>query len=353
MQIPKSTSSKRYPNFIRQNEVVHSFEKQEKVFPKIGLPNCSASFSVSKYENAILLHLEQLCDKLVNERTLQVDNSNYPDIIDYQAGQKQEFRDIIGKITTRLQKEPKSFILKKKNKVSIILPFELKAYGITYVKGADFFNVLFNIRLNSTLNIPGMNSIFDEHNSIKEFSSKKNLKVVFSGNGGKGLWDLATMSMRGLKSCQRWGNTHARCLVGSLIDPYAGIVYITNNNKTARGPKMLRRAVVRFVVHKKTGDPAIMLERIYPHDYNGGLHDYITFNIFANFIASKTKSKFKILYGEDKESITNYFIPKSHPVDKLIEYTSNHGLSSALSYRDSKIEYYDSEKYKDVSKLYK
>jgi len=98
-----------------------------------------------------------------------------------------------------------------------------------------------------------------------------------------------------------------------------------------------------------------MVERIYPHDYNGGMTDVITLVAFMNFIEKKTKSKFPIIYGDNQEDSQNYFIPLTKPVNELIATSPERGLESSreLSYRDSKIQYDKSPKYKDVSKLFK
>src|ERR1700691_2673713 len=80
------------------------------------------------------------------------------------------------------------------------------------------------------------------------------LSVVFSSDP----WDMTTMSMRGIESCQSWGrfgdyndydnympqNAHCRKLTGSIIDPCCAIIYITDHTPTQYGSKMLARAVV-------------------------------------------------------------------------------------------------------------
>src|SRR5277367_6188894 len=98
MQAPKSIKSNQYPEFIRSNRVIQSFEKQEKVFPKIGLRNGSNAFSLGENGvEAVLVYLENLRQLLVNEAANQVDTSRvdgigttYPDD---QAHNKKAFRD--------------------------------------------------------------------------------------------------------------------------------------------------------------------------------------------------------------------------------------------------------------------
>lgn len=220
-KIPRTITSDQYPEFIRANDALKKFSKQEKIFPKIGLKNSSEAIS-----------------------------------------------------------------------------------GTVIDRGWDF----------------------------------KNARIVFSGNGNKCLWDLATMSMRGIESCQKWTSSYAHCLAGSMIDPYAGIIYITDDDNYEHGTRMIKRSVVRFVVNKKNKKPAILIERVYPHNYDTGVADANTFNLFKSFIKKKINNKFPII-----RSRSGHFIPITKAVNSLPKYD--------YSYRDSKIGYGSSPKYKDPSKL--
>lgn len=361
MQAPKSITSKQYPEFIRTNKVIQAFEKQEKVFHKIGLRNCSGVFTLGKYEeDAIDDYLDKLQQLLINEVAIQEDTSGIDGYgipyFDCNGDNKRAFRNAASILTEAIEKDPASFVSKKRGKISLALPFEFKTTWQTYPKGHDLFKAIQSLISNSTVNtLDRMKSLFDEHNSFDHVLKKNGLRIVFSGNGGKGLWDLATMSMRGINSCQKWGNVHANALVGSLIDPYAGIIYVTDNKKLSHGINMIRRSVVRFVVHKTSRRPAVMIERVYPHDYDGGMGDPITYFAFGNFIERKTKGKFTIICGENRAEAQKYFIPLTEPVNKLIATSSERNILSdrELSYRDSKIQYNKSPKYQDVSKLFK
>lgn len=90
----------------------------------------------------------------------------------------------------------------------------------------------------------------------------KNLQVAFSSDGDVGMWDIATMAMRGISSCQSWSAGRRANLIGSMIDPCCGIIYLTDNKESAHGKNMLHRSVVRYVVHESYG-PCLFLERIY------------------------------------------------------------------------------------------
>lgn len=143
-------------------------------------------------------------------------------------------------------------------------------------------------------------------------------RLIFSSDGNKGMYDIATMSMRGIKSCQSWDHRYSKSLIGSMVDPYAGIIYIENDKGI-----MISRAVVRFVLSYGLKIPCILIERMYGH---------IQYNIFTSFLEIKTGSKFPIYYAPNNTDIRyDYFIPSSSPVNK----TSR----KSLSYRDSNLRY--------------
>ena len=132
----------------------------------------------------------------------------------------------------------------------------------------------------------------------------KNAKIVFTSDGLTGLWDLATMSMRGATSCMHWSNHHHSHLVGSIVDPCCGIVYITDGSITERGLAIKERSLVRLLInedkifictaestYKDTGNKD-------PYNYKDRNVDYhITEKVIVNFL--KTKSTIPVLsYSE-------------------------------------------------------
>jgi hypothetical protein len=178
---------------------------------------------------------------------------------------------------------------------------------------------------------------------------QKNVTIVFSGSGYKRLWDIATMSMRGVSSCQNWDDPFSRRLVGSMLDPYAGIVYTTTGFNTPLGINMVDRAVVRFVVSNRRKGPALLIEPIYgasvndddwdANDDDNGSVDIQ--NMFADFLRKKTKNKLHILHAHRLTG--EYAIPLTQPVSEIRD--------DIRSYRDSGIPYRNVRKYYDVSKL--
>lgn len=107
----------------------------------------------------------------------------------------------------------------------------------------------------------------------------KEYSLIFSSDGSDGAWDILTMAMRGIKSCQRWDGDHPQCLIGSVLSRFIGIIYITSGVeadtkpaagtngymfKYAIGPKMMRRCLVRYVFDSDESKPHIVLDKMYP-----------------------------------------------------------------------------------------
>jgi len=163
-------------------------------------------------------------------------------------------------------------------------------------------------------------------NCEEKIDSKR--KIVFSGSGNRALWDIATMSMRGISSCQSWIGSHREKLIGSMADPYCGIIYITTGKETSKGLRMAKRALVRFVVNDSTQKPALLIERIYPiidtcYDFDVRRR---TYSLFESFLARKTNNRYPIIaVGND------HAIPMSYAVSEIPEH--------CRSYRDSDIDY--------------
>jgi hypothetical protein len=184
----------------------------------------------------------------------------------------------------------------------------------------------------------------------------KNLSICFTSDGNKGYWDLATMSMRGVSSCMEWSSGNATSLIGTILDPYAGMVYITNGTSTKHGEKIIARSVVRLAVNRRgKHKPIILLEPIYT---NGIINTSVYSAIFRSFISSMIKNKADVecLYkdiGYD-DGYTQYVIPVSEQVNDIIQVEDTYGMDdedSILSYRDSGINYDHIKKFYNPMKV--
>jgi hypothetical protein len=186
--------------------------------------------------------------------------------------------------------------------------------------------------------------------------TKKKLKICFSSDGNKGFWDIATMSMRGIKSCMNWDSNHSKALVGSILDPYMGMIYITDGSKTRYGNKIIARAVVRLVIDNKN-KPRLFLERVYD---NTIINTTAAILIFKSFLEKRTNLKIDI--GDNVEEMdedyinevnwANLRIPITEAVESILVFEYNNCVGdSMLSYSDAELEYKDVKKFRDVEKV--
>jgi hypothetical protein len=329
----------KFPSFIKEHKVFKKFPKSIKIFPKLGLKNCEEKVNKNNFLKEFLL--QALAGSILEE-------------LNYSNTHNKDINYIKNRIKVLIKNKPESFISKSLN---LILPekIESKNKQLSFKKGSDFFKAL------SDLNEVCYSISIDKHDYTKALipaiPNVKKMKVVFSSIGDSGLWDIATMSMRGISSCQKWGNSHALALVGTMADPYAGIIYLTNGQKTKYGSKMLRRAVVRFVINKKN-KTAILIEQLYPREQ---VNDKATVLLFKSFLKNKTGGKYEVFYtgGDDEDNLGySYDIPSSKQVEYLsngdyIDYDdcyNDYDHDDYLSYRDSGIDYRKNKKYFDAAK---
>lgn len=151
----------------------------------------------------------------------------------------------------------------------------------------------------------------------------KNAKIVFSSDGITGLWDIATMSMRGAMSCMHWRNPHSTHLIGSMVDPVCGIVYITDGQITDYGSSMIKRALVRMGIDDNK--PFLIVDKIYAKTKNTDPLTYdncdkfvhTTSELFVNFIQSKSKIPVYSRSNLPASLVRNAFVPQASIVSHL------------------------------------
>jgi hypothetical protein len=360
--IPTSFKSKKYPDFIRNNIFMKVYEKPEKVFPNIGLKNCEMKLSSLKMTGTSIYSsfISSLLDELASAATALykkgLEKKNYKNL-------QNDIYNITNEIEDRdYDNEYKNFIImNKKNNYTLVFP-QTSYYGCKIQK----FSVLklnkerelipllsdLNTHLNAAKITP-INTTINTKLTAEDMCSidANNISICFSSDGQKGYWDIATMSMRGISSCMRWSGEHSRSLIGSILDPYAGIIYLTGNKTTKYGKKMLARSVVRMVVNNKN-KPLLLMEPVYPHQYE--YDDDISF-IFKTFLEQKTGLEVKISdcdsyydYGGNKLSI-----PLTEITQSIQDMNGDTGYDDYgySSYRDSGISYKKIDKFFNPKKV--
>lgn len=150
----------------------------------------------------------------------------------------------------------------------------------------------------------------------------KDYYVVFSATGEQGAWDICTMSMRGISSCQSWEgkaedlSPYNRSLVGSVLSKYIGIIYLTTGEESEKyGSRMIARCLVRFAINSENkNEKVIILDQMY------NAHDPEIAKLFVDCLQKRTPLKVLDYSGKefvDLPFITNISVPGERTLWRL------------------------------------
>jgi hypothetical protein len=314
---------KEVPEFITGHKVFKTEMKVSKIFPSIGLTNFKESCDIAKplldlkKENFVSHLITAMLNGLIaardeamaigdriqflllgEERTAQLAKIDdvynlvvliknlIPQIDTYNNAFERVVQTSEGRIVLRLVEE----VLDRNGKA-------------VFRKNESLFKVFAKLRDQFTAN--NLNFInLEQSAEFKTFCAEnvpnKKYQVIFSAEGTEGAWDLLTMSMRGIKSCQRWDGDYPRCLIGSIVSKFVGIIYITSgadfefkcpmpngNVVTGNGSKMMRRSLVRYAIDADEGKPCLIIDRMYPLQQGQDV-DEETLKVFMKALTSKT-----------------------------------------------------------------
>jgi hypothetical protein len=200
---------------------------------------------------------------------------------------------------------------------------------VLFKKGATIKSIMKDLILRTqNLNSSYPERVFKEVSNMLA-SDKKTHKVVFSTNP----WDILTMSMRGIDSCMEWGSTHRNCLIGSVLDPYLGVMYVTNGQRTSYGSHMNFRSVVRLVKKKNgagsKGKFHLYVEGAYPNDDDEDTNFAVT-EMFRSVLAKRIKNNSRIESVVKTSDSYSYYVPYTVQT-RGAEYRTY--FDSALSYQ--------------------
>lgn len=231
-------------------------------------------------------------------------------------------RDIVGETMQNLDGK----IVLKLYK-DVIDPNEKNTYNgvvrdkILYKKGQSWHSIYSGIRENCAeygINVQPIATteagrVFDRENI-----PNKKFNIVFSSEGNEGAWDIATMSMRGIKSCQRWDGEYPRCLIGSIFSRFVGIMYLTSGVPsenygayTGLGSKMIRRCVVRYAIDADQEKPCILLDKMYPE------FDKDILSVFIDAISKRTS--LSVHYSPDLGNKTRHMYLPNEAIRNSIQ----------------------------------
>src|ERR1700722_3896680 len=298
------------PKWVSSHPIFKEVDKISKVFPRVGLPNSEGDCAIDNNDNAkkSAKRLLTSISSLLSERmkTLKAYSKEHPNISAARKEKLKQSIELLESIKAQI-KIKDDCITVNNGRITLNLPGDITLEGErrpTLRKGEGLFRV-YN-KANELLKESKFNAMhkLEDLDNFKTFSTdnlpNNGFKIVFSSDGADGLWDIATMSMRGVSSCQSWNGEYKHCMIGSLIDPFVGIIYLTSGNKfNEYGTKMIKRCIVRFAISQKEKKPVIVLDNMYPE------YDKKVVEQFISFLKEKSNNKFNVIYAPNSHSKLN------------------------------------------------
>ncbi len=272
------------PNWLRNHPVLKNKPKIKKIFPHIGL---------NSFREEVKLEINQIdkrkiVEDVLNEISstiisLRVTIATWSDELEYDYP-RNEHKEIVSKLNNfhKILYTLSTVIVRSiYSNDELTLIDEVKEGTYHFRKGEKIFRVYGKIKkiyselCNESPIKTYCNHSMPDINNIPEVKKYNNLLgdnkyyIVFNSDDN-GTWDVCTMSMRGITSCQSWDyetegdrKPLQNALIGSILSKYIGIIYLTSGSKMVLGEKMLKRCVVKFVTHKNTKIPYIVIDRMY------------------------------------------------------------------------------------------
>lgn len=341
-------SKRGYPSFIKKHQVFEKLPRVDKIFPLIGLPNFREPVEITNTDEA-KQYATTLGNKIAAELTARArDLQNQLNARLFITDQKRgmlcsKIQNIINLCTAvafSMQNYGYDYIQTVDGRLALKLRSDIYGNEIPFKKD----NLVFvNPAFKQGENILGIFAKLKEwaaefsvnFNRVEQFQEFKDFSrtnvggrqyhAVFSSTGEDGLWDIATISMRGISSCQSWNSTQSKGLVGSISSKYVAVMYLESDQEIpGYGRKMLNRCVVRFCVNNKTKRPMLIIDKMYPSDNKSVI------DTFKRLLAKK--SGLEVVYVPERSSdMSSCYMPT--------EFSHQFLKEQERSYMDFKLNY--------------
>jgi len=277
-------SKRPYPEWLKSHTVFRELSKIDKVFPKIGLPNfkepcdimntAEATTEATRLGTKFIAELNNVSRALYTKLDTELKTNakernencakmqsliNLINNVVYSLNYQDYAKVVEGRVVLRLRAD----IFSPENKNPVFRKDEAVLRVIN-----KLWDMLEEFKIPTTKT--------DQYQEFKDFSRvnvpNKKYTIAFSSSGEEGAWDIGTISMRGVTSCQSWNAPQSRGLIGSIASKFVGVMYLASEQEIpGYGSKMLNRSMVRFAIHKSTKKPALILDRMYPNQNNDTL----------------------------------------------------------------------------------
>jgi len=335
---------KNIPDFIKNHSLFRNPVKVTKVFPSIGLPNFREKVNVDKclvdvkkegtYVHNLLRVMVDIVGAARDGLAHQADRLQYLDAKDVREKDRtrlNEFYNLsnilanLGGCVDPYNKDVLTGAIQTADgKIALKLMKDIADNNdkVIFRKDESLFKIFNKVKDKCTAVGVGFTNL-EQADAFKIFSKEnipnKEFSIYFSAEGEEGAWDIATMSMRGIKSCQRWDGEYPRCLIGSILSKFVGIMYLTSGVQSDTnagfanlGTKMMRRCVVRYAVDADENKPCILLDKMYPE------LDKDILGVFVNAIKSRTD--LPVYYSQDLgNKIRHIYLPAEKIREEILD----------------------------------
>ena len=339
---------KQIPDFISEHEIFKTPNKIDKIFPSIGLSNFKDKVNIERpivdmrKEGIFVINLLTKINSILINSQKELEDKLEAIQFSSSAGERAKLKDKfeearkIKKILSSLASQTdvnsnevmKNTIAMKNGKIALRLNKSIKIdekdEKPLMVENTSLFKAIAKIEemcCNFGIDFVKLDKTEEFKIFSKENITNKEYSICFSSTGKEGAWDIATMSMRGIKSCQNWTNSYPKCLIGSITSKFVGVMYLTSGVDFENyGTKMLKRCVVRYAIDADENKPCIIIDKMYPE------YDKTVVDAFIE--ALKAKTKINVFYITSLEKKLKHIYM---PSDKL----SKHWKHTEYSYQDS------------------
>jgi hypothetical protein len=352
-------TGKAVPAFVSGHAVFKNPTKVQKVFPAIGMPNYREKANLDKcltdikkegtYVWNFLRTLSESFADCKNKLSLHADNFQYL-LTRKEREEKRESMaelyalvgviDELQKCSDPNRKEVIDEAVKTEDGRIVLrlikdipLPSVNGKIKMAHKKGEGLIKAYGKILL-ACQQYGVVGPVLEQTDAFKVFGKEnipnKEYSLVFSSDGPEGAWDILTMSMRGITSCQRWEGEYPKCLIGSMVSKFVGIMYLTsgvmndgndkNGNRANLGTKMMRRCIVRYAINADEDKPCIVLDKMYPD---------LDKDILKQFMDSiHNRTGFPVYYAPDPNSKLKHIYMPSEALNEDI-------TGREMSYQDT------------------
>ena len=233
-------SKRAYPDWLKNHTVFKELKKIDKIFPSIGLPNFRESCDIMNTQEALNSSValgNQLINILTSAHTqlvrkldvaLQSKDKDRNEV----CAKAQSTINLMNSLLQSLRYGDYAKVVDGKVVMRLRADIFNEGKNPTFRKDEAILRVINKMR-DMCLEHKITFDQIDQLQTFKDFSRSnvpnKKYTMAFSSSGEDGMWDISTVSMRGITSCQAWTAPQSRGLIGSMSSKFVAVIYLASD----------------------------------------------------------------------------------------------------------------------------